>query len=684
MYVTNRNRWEMAILTSRSSSDSSDDQSTDVTVCDLFVLWLTTFSPLLFILDDEELLQHFPSLSPPRVSTLISLVHLLKTIVFRLIWNKYERQLGGETSVDADAHEDLLTPAQVVLKELYHRDSRRPFMHLGTQQHDAGKEHKKPKKKDERSGGNTGYAVLPVEMDVMSENTASSSPSSSSSFPPPSVEARAQHWLLSSGGGLANMREMNAFEHAFQAWQHGSTSSVDGSSSSSGSSADTFDPSTPHGQRMMHLLRDMPFILSFPRRVELLRACMRADARQHGYDASSMHHLAGVELVIRRDHLVEDGLHAVARLGRRFKQRLRIKFIESGSVSEAERGIDLGGIFKEFLESMLQELCKLDYGLWARTPIRSNGEGGEYYPSPLAPAIHPDYYDLLQCVGRIIGKALYEGILLDIPFAPFFLYRFIGQPCVLADLRTMDEQLYDNLMFIKHYDGDVSDLSLSFAVSKDEIAGGGSDSPEALIELIPGGASIDVTNANRTLYIYRLAHYHLNMKLSRVIEPFMSGVSEMIELRWFHIFNAAEMRMIISGSSTRSIDVQDWKKYTKYEECRANAREVHWFWELLESGRFSDAEKAQLLKFTTSCSRPPLQGFRELNPPFCIRLVPANEEAHAAGFFKRLFSSNKTQARLPSAATCFNTLKLPKYSSKRVLEEKLKVAIQNNVGFHLV
>lgn len=55
------------------------------------------------------------------------------------------------------------------------------------------------------------------------------------------------------------------------------------------------------------------------------------------------------------------------------------------------------------------------------------------------------------------------------------------------------------------------------------------------------------------------------------------------------------------------------------------------------------------------------------------------------GIFKGFFSLKQGQSkdRLPSASTCFNLLKLPNYSKKSILKEKLKYAIQANCGFEL-
>ena len=39
--------------------------------------------------------------------------------------------------------------------------------------------------------------------------------------------------------------------------------------------------------------------------------------------------------------------------------------------------------------------------------------------------------------------------------------------------------------------------------------------------------------------------------------------------------------------------------------------------------------------------------------------------------------------RLPTASTCFNLLKLPNYTKKSILRDKLRYAISANAGFEL-
>ena len=60
-------------------------------------------------------------------------------------------------------------------------------------------------------------------------------------------------------------------------------------------------------------------------------------------------------------------------------------------------------------------------------------------------------------------------------------------------------------------------------------------------------------------------------------------------------------------------------------------------------------------------------GFSSLHPPFTIASLPIGGDGD----------------KLPMASTCFNILKLPNYSSKRVMREKLEQAILSGAGFEM-
>lgn len=129
----------------------------------------------------------------------------------------------------------------------------------------------------------------------------------------------------------------------------------------------------------------------------------------------------------------------------------------------------------------------------------TEGAGHCLYPNPSSGAAHgSDNIVLFEFLGRILGKALYEGITIHPRFAHFFLsflrgdYNFLH---MLPDLSTLDPQLYNNLMFLKTYDGDAEDLCLTFTVAVETFGG------TTEISLIPNGSDVPVTNANKQRYI---------------------------------------------------------------------------------------------------------------------------------------------------------------------------------------
>jgi hypothetical protein len=56
---------------------------------------------------------------------------------------------------------------------------------------------------------------------------------------------------------------------------------------------------------------------------------------------------------------------------------------------------------------------------------------------------------MIEFLGRVVGKALYEGILLDYSFSPVFVQKLLGRYNFLDELSTLDPELYRNLMQLK-------------------------------------------------------------------------------------------------------------------------------------------------------------------------------------------------------------------------------------------
>lgn len=131
----------------------------------------------------------------------------------------------------------------------------------------------------------------------------------------------------------------------------------------------------------------------------------------------------------------------------------------------------------------------------------------------------------------------------------------------------------------------------------------------------PNGRNIPVTNYNRLEYIHLLADFKLNKQIKRQCAAFRQGLDSVVPLLWLKLFNHRELQIIIGGDM-QEMDINDLKNHTAYGgDFTAEHPTILIFWKIVES--FTDTQKKQLLKFVTSCSRPPLLGFK-------VRFYPNN------------------------------------------------------------
>lgn len=304
---------------------------------------------------------------------------------------------------------------------------------------------------------------------------------------------------------------------------------------------------------------------------------------------------------------------------------------------------------------LTKQVFKLDYALFTSTATHT------YYPNPSAPQFVSGALDLLWSVGRLIGRCILEGILIEVALASVVLQKMVGQGRVLSDLKELDEALYSGLMQVKRYTGDVEELCLTFSVDE-EVAG-----VKRTVELEEGGMDKPVTNHNRTRFIYQAAEYHLNTKLRQVMNQFIAGISSIIPLSSLRLFNLSEVKLLLSGSH-QPLNLTDWQRHTRIENGDANSRHIRWLWQCV--AEMTETEQKQLLQFTTSVSRAPYKGFAAMQPPFTVRLVGLGEsgdEGGLGGVVMGWLGKKGATGALPSASTCFNLLKLPKYATQRVI-----------------
>ncbi|CAB1453387.1 unnamed protein product [Pleuronectes platessa] len=433
-------------------------------------------------------------------------------------------------------------------------------------------------------------------------------------------------------------------------------------------------------KRAQLLLQYIPHVVPHKNRVLLFRNIVTKEKESLGLVETSSASPHVTHITIRRSRMLEDGYDQLRRLPpNSIKGVIRVKFVNDLGVDEA--GIDQDGVFKEFLEEIIKKVFNPALNLFKTT------SGNErLYPSPTS-YIHENHLQLFEFVGKMLGKAVYEGIVVDVPFASFFLSQVLGHHhstfySSIDELPSLDSEFYKNLTSIKRYDGDVGDLGLTLSYDEDVMG------QLVCHELIPGGKSMIVTNENKISYIHLMAHFRMHTQIKEQTAAFIRGFRSIINPEWLHVFSTPEVQRLVSGDNAE-IDLDDLKKHTVYYGgFHSSHRVIIWLWDILSSD-FNSDERAMFLKFVTSCSRPPLLGFAYLKPPFSIRCVEVSDDQDTGdtlgSVLRGFFTIRKKEpgGRLPTSSTCFNLLKLPNYSKKSILRDKLRYAISMNTGFEL-
>ncbi|OVA01819.1 Ubiquitin-associated domain/translation elongation factor EF-Ts [Macleaya cordata] len=398
------------------------------------------------------------------------------------------------------------------------------------------------------------------------------------------------------------------------------------------------------------LEKSFSLMLKVPRFIDFdnKRAHFRSKIK-HQHD----HHHSPLRISVRRAYILEDSYNQLRmRSTQDLKGRLTVHF-------QGEEGIDAGGLTREWYQLLSRVI--FDKGALLFTTV---GNESTFQPNPNS-VYQTEHLSYFKFVGRVVGKALFDGQLLDVHFTRSFYKHILGVKVTYHDIEAIDPDYFKNLKWM--LENDISDvLDLTFSMDADE---------EKLIlyeraevtdyELIPGGRNIRVTEENKHEYVDLVAEHRLTTAIRPQINAFLEGFTELIPPNLISIFNDKELELLISGLP--DIDLDDMRANTEYSGYSAASPVIQWFWEVAQG--FSKEDKARLLQFVTGTSKVPLEGFSALQG------ISGSQRF-------QIHKAYGSPDHLPSAHTCFNQLDLPEYPSKQHLEERLLLAIHEaNEGF---
>lgn len=278
-------------------------------------------------------------------------------------------------------------------------------------------------------------------------------------------------------------------------------------------------------------------------------------------------------------------------------------------------------------------------------------------------------------VGVVFGLAIHNSTILDVALPPFAFRKLLmaapppavptSQPrqamtYTLDDLAEYRPRLAHGLRQLLDYDGDVENIfCLDFVIETERYG------VTERYALCPGGERRAVTNSNRREYVDLYVRYILDTAVARQFEPFKRGFFTVCGGNALSLFRPEEIELLVRGSD-EALDIGSLRAVAEYDNWKIpnpGEREplIQWFWETFESA--SPANQRKLLLFITGSDRIPAMGAASLT----IRISCLGDDI----------------GRYPTARTCFNTLALWRYQTRKRLEDMLWTAVFESEGFGL-
>eukprot|EP00177_Eucheuma_denticulatum_P000824 GFKZ01001487.1.p1 GENE.GFKZ01001487.1~~GFKZ01001487.1.p1 ORF type:complete len:2018 (-),score=174.68 GFKZ01001487.1:559-6612(-) len=318
---------------------------------------------------------------------------------------------------------------------------------------------------------------------------------------------------------------------------------------------------------------------------------------------------------------------------------------------------------------------------------------------------------LFEFVGRLIGKALLDGRLLDLRISRT-LSTLILAYCRVYDERSrssisLDDaggsgeaswkfwrESLDNAARMRVWEVFISgtsalellqdvdqQLAKSLSTIMGMIRGGQSDSIASMCltfvlpgddnyELIRNGADVEVTGKNAEDFVQYVLYHVLYEGVQQQVEAMLQGMNEIFDIRGLLSFQVGELEMLICGPSFEKWSVDFLVRATLCDHGYSHeSPAVLNFLQVLSE--MTRAEQQRFVMFATGSPALPVGGLLNLRPPLTI--VRRTPEA-----------GRSPDESLPTVMTCTNYFKLPDYSSMEITRKQVMYAILEGQGaFHL-
>lgn len=147
-----------------------------------------------------------------------------------------------------------------------------------------------------------------------------------------------------------------------------------------------------------------------------------------------------LQLSVRRDQVFLDSYKSMF-----FKSGDEIKYAKLSIRFHGEEGVDAGGVTREWFQVMARQMFNADYALFV--PVASDRT--TFHPNRMSD-INPEHLSFFKFIGRVIGKALYEGRVLDCHFSRA-LYKACDQfSCITCNANSCTANSWQAVVCERH------------------------------------------------------------------------------------------------------------------------------------------------------------------------------------------------------------------------------------------
>ena len=371
-----------------------------------------------------------------------------------------------------------------------------------------------------------------------------------------------------------------------------------------------------------------------------------------------------IKVNVERENIIENGCNIINdEITSRFRGYLEFEY-------KGEIGNGLGPTL-EFYTLIIEKIKEED--LWYKTT------DGSLFPKLLNDnENNEEVLKLFKLLGFIIGRAIVDDRLLDIPLSKVFWNLALDKPILFKNIKIIDSNLYKtlndfiNLINEKKAYIKKNNIEQIDKINFDDIILYNNCKLSELdiyfifpgynnIELKENGNDILLTMNNIEEYVNLIYDYLFFKGIDKIIKSFREGFNINFNIEKLKCFSSSEIEEYICGS----VDTK-WDKNILFDNLKPEhgyTNQSKTFNDLIKFMSSLDKnQRKKFLTFSTGCSRLPIGGFKSLSPKLTVVKKYCEEE-------------NDPDDYLPTVMTCQNYLKIPEYSSYNILEKKILMAM---------